>query len=120
MNDTNNIPRKGLLCSVYTAKGYEQCLNGGISSRFSQVLLVGPDVPQIFEADDKTPIVLLVKRNVGGVYLHAEPIKQPTGMIGPMAGGAFIYTSDSRFPSRYPISLHDRWESQRSYDMLTR
>jgi hypothetical protein len=28
-----------------------------------------------------------------------------------MAGGTFIYSSDSHFPSRYPIALHDRWET---------
>jgi hypothetical protein len=25
-------------------------------------------------------------------------------------GGTFIYSSDSRFPSKYPIPLHDRVE----------
>jgi hypothetical protein len=37
-------------------------------------------------------------------HLHAEPISP--GWY--MASGKFIWTSDSRFPNDYPISLHDR------------
>jgi hypothetical protein len=44
----------------------------------------------------------------GGLYIRAQVCG--TESQG-MAGGAFIYTSDSRFPWPYPISLHDRFES---------
>jgi len=30
-----------------------------------------------------------------------------------MFGGNFIYTSDSRFPNKYPIAIHDRYEIQK-------
>jgi hypothetical protein len=62
----------------------------------------------------------LVRRNLfGREHLHAEPIDPPTG-VGWMAGGNFIWTSDSRFPSDYPIAVHDRQESQDQYNMLSR
>ena len=36
-----------------------------------------------------------------------------------MFGGNFVYTSDSRFPSDYPIPIHDRFETQEQYDQLS-
>jgi hypothetical protein len=64
----------------------------------------------------------VVRRWVGqpNEYMHVEPINQPEGKIGPMAGGNFVYSSDSRFPGRYPLSVHDRFETQEQYDMLSR
>ena len=55
----------------------------------------------------------------------AEPLKKSKG-VGPMFGGNFIYTSDSRFPSLYgrmncahfPIPVHDRFETQEEYNGL--
>ena len=43
-----------------------------------------------------------------------------TQLCGPMFGGAFIWSSDSRFPSRQPIPVHDRYETPERYDMLSR
>ena len=105
--------------------------NGGLSSRCASVTLVGETVSGPFEPDDASPAVKLVKRVINGeVVIHAEPV-QPVrpGNIGYMAGGAFIHTSDSRFGealralghSGYcAISLHDRQETQETYDALTR
>lgn len=41
-------------------------------------------------------------------------------MVGPMFSGNFAYTSDSRFPANYPLPIHDRYETVRDYDMLSR
>jgi hypothetical protein len=115
--------RKGLVCSVFKNPLYKGCSNGGISSRVDQVVLIGPGVPEIFEPTDDCPAVKLVRRDIGSKeYLHAESIEEweRENLIGPMAGGSYIYTSDSRFPNPYPISLHDRYESQKMYDSLTR
>ena len=90
---------KGIFCEVLRPAGYPDCTAGGISSRFVQVLLVGDGVPACFEARPDTPIVTLVRRNLDrGEYLHVEPIDKPAGSWnGPMAGGNFIYSCDSRF-----------------------
>ena len=54
------------------------------------------------------------------VYVHAEPVDKPEGKVGPMFGGNFIYTSDSRFPNDYPIPVHDRFETPEQAEILSR
>jgi hypothetical protein len=100
--------RTGLFCEVYRAKGFEKCAMGGISEKHDTVLLVGDGVSGPFSEDEAKrlghPVVVLVRRahlGRGG----------PDGVTRSMAGGAFIKSSDSRFPCDYPLSLHDRVES---------
>lgn len=64
--------------------------------------------------------LVLVSRNLGGEYLHAEPLEKPKDTVGPMAGGNFIWTSDGRFPNRYPIAVHDRFETPELARTLSR
>jgi len=80
------------------------------------VTIIDKEVPEIFEADESKPAVRLVRRkfNFGDKeyeYIHAVPYDQPDGRA--MFGGTFIFTSDSRFPSKYPIPLHDRFEMEK-------
>lgn len=108
---------KGLL--VHRVKPDYDCTNGGISSTHDQFILIGEEVPGVFEPHEKTPALKLVKRIIfGKEYIHAEPLNEPEG-IGWMFGGNFIYSSDSRFPNKYPIPVHDRQESQELYDALS-
>ena len=113
---------KGLLVEIFRPQ-YGDCSNGGVSSVCSEVVLVGEGIPELFVASAKTPAVRIVKRMLPpkGVswcspadrveYLHAEPVEgKDEGRAGWMFGGTCIYTSDSRFPSSYPIKLHDRQE----------
>lgn len=110
---------KGLMCNVYEPPG-GGLSNGGISSYVTKVCLVGEKC-EVFEAREDMPAVHLIRRIIGGrQYVSAEPIEQPKGMCGPMFGGSFIYTSDSRFPNDYPIPLHDRFETQEQSDILSR
>ena len=108
----------GLSVSVYRWT-LGDCTAGGISSKYDSLILEG--VPRCPFKGTEENTVRLVKRNLfGGEYIHAEPIKQPEGMAGPMFGGNFIYTSDSRFPSKYPIPVHDRFETWEAYEHLSR
>lgn len=114
---------KGLLVSILEDKRIGNCSNNGISSRCSQVVLVGEGIPEIFEPSEDAPAVKLVKRILFCTkeYIHCEPVESTRrGNVGYMAGGTFVYSSDSRFPSDYPIPLHDRQETQEQYDMLSR
>jgi hypothetical protein len=114
-----SVKTSGLICSIYTP-GRANCSNDGISSRCEEVTLVDIGV-DLFSPRPDRPAVRLIKRSFSGkVYLHAEPVDQPTGLVGPMFGGTFIFSSDSRFPSDYPIALHDRWDTQETYNALTR
>ena len=87
--------------------------NKGVSLRCKEATIVGPGVPQIHAVRDDAPAVVLVKRDLtGGEYVHAEPLA--TQGKWHMAGGTFLYTSDSRFREivghGQPISFHDRIE----------
>lgn len=107
---------KGLILRVFRNGGPDSS-NGGISARCSQVVLVGPGVPQLTEATDDRPAVhLVIRKHLD--YVHAEPLVE--GPHSPfMSGGCFVSTTDSRFGEllrRYgfayapAVPLHDRTE----------
>jgi hypothetical protein len=122
----------GLTASIYVNKepGYENCSNGGISSRFNQVCIVnaeGPSQPRpdcpavIIETHVKGIVRAIPAQNVQGEWRAVEMAH----CVGPMAGGAFIATSDSRFGELVrklidgqfygAVALHDRFESMEDY-----
>lgn len=119
--DSSNETESGLLCWVYRSSG-KNCSNGGISSRVDEVVILGLGKDaEVFKPSAKRPAVRIVKREFcNRIYLHAEPVDQPEGLVGPCAGGTFIYSCDSRFPSDYPIALHDRWDTYEDYLALSR
>ena len=99
------------------------CTNGGISSRYDRLLLVCEEgYVNIDENDPPENLVKIVTRNLfGKEYKHIEPVASPSG-IGWMSGGNLGYCSDGRFSkmSQYPLSIHDRQESQELYDAMSR
>ena len=134
MNSDFKFVKYGGICvGIYQSKDIGNCSNNGISSRCKSVTLVGGGSPQIFEPCEDRPAVIIVNRKIGSRdYLTAYPaIKNPetgcweiapvpAGSVGWMAGGTFIYGSDSRFRFDYPVPLHDRSETQEEYDLLSR
>lgn len=112
----------GLSCDIYRSD-YDSTCNA--CQGVKRVILTGPGVHGPWTDDDlnKTdmPVLKLVKRFISGrIYLHAEPVAScPSDMVGWMSGGTFIYSHDSRFPSDYPIALHDRCETQKQYQSLS-
>jgi hypothetical protein len=112
---------KGLLVFVLRHADGTDCTNGGITSKVSKAILVGDGIPEIFTPNEDAPALRLVRRNIDGEYLHAEPVEgKDAKRVGWMTGGNFIYTSDARFPSRQPISVHDRQETVEQYEALSR
>lgn len=108
--NTEDLPKKGMWVDVYrSARDGDASLNG-ISSKFDELLLVGPGVPELFEADNEDQVVYLDKIMD---HVIARPLK-PGGKDRGMFGGNFIYTSDSRFRELTkrggPIHIHDRFE----------
>lgn len=101
------------------------CSNHGISERFKEVLVECPDGP--IEIDDNNPpenLCKVVTRHLFGKdYKHVEPIARPNG-VGWMHGGCIVDSSDSRWHEltgiSYPLHLHDRCESQKLYNELSR
>lgn len=115
---------KGLIVSVLRNAEIGDCTNGGLSSKYTSILLVGEGVPEIFDESENRPTMKLVRRrlfNRDTDYLHIEPIDDPSpGHVGWMSGGNFAWSSDSRFPNNYPISIHDRQETTELYETLSR
>lgn len=108
---------KALPIDVYKPS-HGDCSNGGISSRFSSLLLVCDE--GFVDVDESNPpenLVKMVTRDLGfTIYSHIEPYVKPNG-VGWMAGGCVAYSPDSRFTrmSQYPLSLHDRQEGWQEY-----
>ncbi len=106
--------RKGLLVSIYRSD-YDCKLNALHGKK--KAVLTGVGIPEIFEPSDECPeLVLMVPK---GKYNYCEPnIAIPEGHTGYMNGGTFINTSDSRFPFKGAIPIHDRTETWELYNRL--
>ena len=82
----------------------------------SELTITNIDGP--FKPSETAPAAILKNGRFGSVIAVLED--SPEGMVGPMAGGAFITTSDSRFSNKLrdlgltntyvAIPLHDRFE----------
>ena len=99
---------KGLLCTVYRPSNMADCTNGGVSSRYHAVVLVGNDVEGPFEAEGRENVLQLIYREKWGDFI-AVPLDYGKGKHY-MFGGNFLYTSDSRFPVSHPVKIFDRRE----------
>ena len=110
---------KGLSVFVYR-NTLGDCTNNGISCKQDRLILVGPGCGEVFEGDETNTIVVKTKIFSGKSYTYAEPAEQPKGMAGPMFGGNFAFTSDSRMPNHAPIPIHDRFETWETYEHLSR
>ena len=115
---------KALPIGVFRDAKGSDCTNGGITSRYDRLLLVCEDgFIEVDEANPPENLVKMVTRRFGkDEYKHIEPVAAvESGCVGWMAGGNIAYTCDSRFSrmSEYPLSVHDRQETQDLYDMLS-
>lgn len=104
-------PRRGIIAYIF--KHGTDASNGGISSRHSEVLVVGPGIPQIFKESAELPAVEIGTISFAGkTTYHLRPA-DGTGKRY-MYGGTFIHSSDSRFRNLFPfngaVPLHDRYE----------
>jgi len=118
---------RGLSCNVYRAVDFPDCTADGITGKVKCILLVDDSIRAPFKVAENEIYLVLVRRQFPlsgkGEYIHAEPRmngKNINGLDYGMFGGNFIYTSDSRFPSNYPIPVHDRFENQETYNALSR
>ncbi len=107
---------KGLSVSVYKW-GEHETTNGGLSAFFDDVFAFAPELEGNYEAEDMKPIdpVFVIEPNRNGAQYGpvAYPIEDADGRAGPMFGGNFLWTSDSRFSRAFPngpVPIHDRFE----------
>jgi hypothetical protein len=111
---------KGIRADIYRARTNNDGSNGGLSSRVDQVTIIDGRIDGPFEPSDDAPAVRLVERMLNGApYYHLEPFDRPEGKLGPMMGGTYVATPDSRLRRIAPsgvLPLHDRFETQAEYD----
>lgn len=108
-----------LQVDVYRAGALGDCTNKGISSYVDGLYLIVPD--GFCDMPEEDPRVMEVRHIGDHAYVTSvHPFCAPDAVIGPMMGGNFVYSSDSRFPSEYPLPVHDRWESRELNDLLSR
>ena len=115
---------KGLIVNIYKTPLTAGCSNNGVSQFNDSAILIGPGIPEIFEAKENTLVLRLERGNLPGT-VKIVPVNQPPRSCGPMFGGAFVYTSDSRFSSAVDklcgsqqsgaVPLHDRFETSEEY-----
>ncbi len=116
----------GLMVSIYESKANGNCSNNGISANAEHVVIVNAEGP--FKPNSRMPGVYVIEHPAGPRYGPiAVPAEEPEGHAGPMAGGAFISCSDSRFhalleslgSTASAIPLHDRFESWDLYNRMS-
>lgn len=97
--------------------------NGGISSRYNEILLINEKGHIKVDLDNPPDnLCVYVKRTLfGEEHDYIEPYSPiESGCVGWMFGGTIAYTSDSRFQGKHPVNIHDRQETQELYDILSR
>lgn len=133
--ETQKETLKGIPMSIYVDAMYGPCRvasappgSGSLTlfGRLKEVTLVGVGVDgkpidPVFDATPERPAVEIRKR---GNSISVVPVDQPKGMVGPMMGGAYVGGSDSRITQAFgfygAVALHDRFETQETYDALSR
>lgn len=109
---------KAINISVYRDNRLGDCTNGGISSKYDELLLVCEDgYIEIDENNLPENLVVIAEGFRGHKYIR--PYKDAEE-VGWMSGGNIAYSSDARFNSEYPLKIHDRQETQEMYDRLSR
>lgn len=110
-----------LSVDIYKYKNGD-CSNGGISSKYNEILLLCDEGWIEVEGNEPNLCKVVARELWGEIYYHVEPVARPTG-AGWMAGGCIVNSCDSRFrqmANGYPLSLHDRQETWEQYDALSR
>ena len=88
------------------------CTANGLTSQLDSVDLYYSDDLSIDLEDIPDDSLVLIKRELWGEPAwYAKPASLLKNNTHSMCGGNFVYTSDSRFPARAPISVHDRVET---------
>lgn len=128
MNRTNPnklISGKGLYASVFRDASRGDCTMNGVSARYANLYVFNEldlrrdairdgyiDFAELVEKGLEDQIVVIVNHHAGDRY---DPVAVPyrAWQEGKwtMMGGNFLYTPDSRFPSK-PVAIHDRIESR--------
>lgn len=127
----------GLNADIYKANG-RSFSSGGLSESHDRVCIVNVSGPS--EPTDDSPAVMLVPGNLSGtvkivpavLFAGTGPYVPANlrGAVGPMMGGCYVGTSDSRLGEAIceitgqsfasgMVPLHDRFETPEQYRALS-
>lgn len=110
---TDSSEMTGLTVNVLRSIDHD-CTNNGVSANHERMVIYGLSVKNgPIDAEYNTD-------ENAKLYIHENPRDPSILMATPSPdsdkmfqfGGNFIFTSDSRFPSRQPIKVHDRVEEK--------
>lgn len=105
---------------------YHDASNGGITSKYDQVLVICDQGPIVRDSDDMPEnAVRITRTGPGGAGAALTPVTPPDDdrTLGPMSGGCFATTSDSRWrillrdtlgkcaETTLALPIHDRYET---------
>lgn len=103
---------KGLIVGIYGCRDSHRPDPLSVMRGKNYVVVVGDGIPEMFEASEDAPAVVVVHKEIDGKkYIHAEPENKYRVQPWYAFGGTFIFSSDSRFReliNDYPVPLHDR------------
>ena len=115
--------KKAIRVAIFENKSIGNCSNQGISSRYSEILLLHER--GFVDVDEDNPpenlCEVVEQKTSFGLNRFVRPVKRTaSGCVGYMFGGSLVYCSDARFSelSDAPLRLHDRQESQALYDSM--
>jgi len=124
-------------CEVYKWS-LGDCTNGGASSKWKSLYLckdyvTDEDVLEYCEEKNcldeverfvKVETRFLLGKEYKNIKLVFEGRQKVRHMVGGMSGGNLLYSCDGRWEDftgcPYPLSIHDRYETQEQYEMLSR
>ena len=88
------------------------CTNNGLTNKYDHLYLYHGHLDDEIINELPEDSLILIERVLWGKQAnYAVPVEIYKSKRHSMSGGNFIYTSDSRFPSDAPISVHDRVEN---------
>lgn len=117
---------RALSLTVYSNPDYRRCANGGWTQDHDGLYVACPEGN--WEVEESDPALFDLKAGAFGT-LRLVP-RNGGGGVGPMMGGSYAGTSDSRFtrmceeltghPWHGAVAVHDRYESRELYELMSK
>lgn len=133
--DQSEVQRvRGHHVTIYKPARGSDCTNGGVTANATDAIVVVSEreaerdrLPE-WRVDEHTCVLRLVERRQFGPYLQPVDGDVHGRAIGPMAGGNYAGSYDSRWRAFLRehgcdadlVAVHDRYETQEEYDILSR
>ena len=118
----------GLIVNILRNSDLGDCSNGGVSGQVNKLTLINVEGP--FMPTEDAPAAMIVAGNLSGAKIIPcfDEARDMSNIIGPMMGGTYVTSSDSRFSSKLEefgvyiemvVPFHDRYETTDQYRALS-